>query len=179
MIQHSTDLDQFYTVYGKGSRRPDGTCRDSMSLVFDDGIEYTVSEAVTISKGFPSKDDIKAIHAVKKAFDGEVLARPFRKQEFSGRSDTGPEPLSELLKRLNDAKPGDFTYKGPERKNRTPGEPVKNPRCCNNPPAPPDPPVIGLSYGSGACSSAKSLLHASGQNLPSTVEQLSFLHDLR
>ena len=41
-------------------------------LIFTDGVKYTVHEAVILSKGKLNNDDLRAIHHVKKAFDGEI-----------------------------------------------------------------------------------------------------------
>lgn len=41
-------------------------------MVFSDGVKYTIEEAVQLSKGRLSDDDLMAIHQVKKVFDGEI-----------------------------------------------------------------------------------------------------------
>jgi hypothetical protein len=42
-------------------------------LEFDDGTEYTLREAAIIAKGKPNDDDLRAIHLVKRIFDGVVI----------------------------------------------------------------------------------------------------------
>ena len=46
---------------------------DNCVLIFDDGIRYTTDEAIIISKGVPRNADLRAIHQIKKIFDGEVV----------------------------------------------------------------------------------------------------------
>jgi len=43
---------------------------ESNVIVFSDGVRYTISECLLLSKGRPSDDDIRAVHAIKKIFDG-------------------------------------------------------------------------------------------------------------
>ena len=42
-------------------------------LVFDDGVKYTLKEAVILAKGGAKENDLRAIHKVKAVFFGEVL----------------------------------------------------------------------------------------------------------
>lgn len=57
-------------------------------IVFTDGIKYTIDECIQIAKGKLSDDDIRAIHHVKQAFDGELV---------NGFGETGPEYRSRSL----------------------------------------------------------------------------------
>jgi len=41
-------------------------------LIFTDGVKYTVHEAVLLSKGKLNDHDLRALHHVKKIFDGEI-----------------------------------------------------------------------------------------------------------
>ena len=41
-------------------------------LIFTDGVKYSVHEAILLSKGKLNDHDLRAIHHVKKAFDGEI-----------------------------------------------------------------------------------------------------------
>jgi len=45
-------------------------------LVFEDGISYSISEALSLCDPRLTPEDIQAIHLVKKMFDGEILAQP-------------------------------------------------------------------------------------------------------
>jgi hypothetical protein len=42
-------------------------------LEFDDGTEYALREAVIIAKGKPNDEDLKALHLIKRVFDGVVM----------------------------------------------------------------------------------------------------------
>lgn len=42
-------------------------------LTFDDGVSYTLAESLTLARGNPSPEDIRAVHYVKKLFDGDIL----------------------------------------------------------------------------------------------------------
>ena len=44
-----------------------------MVLIFDDGVKYTLNEALVLSRGGAKKDDVRAIHKVKSAFFGEIV----------------------------------------------------------------------------------------------------------
>lgn len=54
-------LNQSYQFTGNG-------------ILFEDGIEYTIHEAVAIARGDCTDEDIRAIHAVKRIFDGMIIA---------------------------------------------------------------------------------------------------------
>ena len=41
--------------------------------VFDDGVVYTFEEMMHLSERRAAGEDLKAIHIVKKAFDGEII----------------------------------------------------------------------------------------------------------
>jgi hypothetical protein len=95
VAQHSPDLDLHYDF-------------DGFNLRFEDGVSYTLSEAVILAKGRPTRDDVRAVHALKKAFDGVLLPHTQEAGANLALVYTGPEPLSALLKRLNEVRPGDF-----------------------------------------------------------------------
>jgi len=58
-------LDQHYTWDG-----------DNGLLRFDDGIIYDCHEAILLAEGKPCDEDIRAVHAIKKIFDGQLVAPP-------------------------------------------------------------------------------------------------------
>ena len=45
-------------------------------LVFEDGISYSLAEAIALNDPRLTPEDIQAIHLVKRIFDGEILAQP-------------------------------------------------------------------------------------------------------
>jgi len=45
-------------------------------LRFEDGVDYTAAEALSLSRPGIIPADLRAIHRVKKAFDGEILTGP-------------------------------------------------------------------------------------------------------
>ena len=57
-------------------------------LIFTDGVKYTVHEAVLLSKGKLNDDDFRAIHHVKKVFDGEI-------EDCFGRVSFNPLPIDD------------------------------------------------------------------------------------
>jgi hypothetical protein len=75
-VMYSLDLDMHYTVRvdpKHGSEEyPEHGCGSTI-LVFEDGVEYSLAEALHISRDELQTDDIKALHAVKKLFDGQLL----------------------------------------------------------------------------------------------------------
>jgi len=44
-----------------------------MVLIFDDGVKYTLNEALVLSRGGAKKNDLEAIHKVKAVFHGEII----------------------------------------------------------------------------------------------------------
>jgi len=50
---------------------------DGDELVFDDGVRYTVREAMILAKGGAKDEEIRAVHAVKKIFRGVLEEFPF------------------------------------------------------------------------------------------------------
>lgn len=44
------------------------------AMIFEDGVQYTVQEAVLLSKGNCSPLDLQAIHEIKKLFGGSIIA---------------------------------------------------------------------------------------------------------
>lgn len=42
-------------------------------MIFSDGVEYSINEAATMARDRLTDDDIRAIHLVKKLFDGEIV----------------------------------------------------------------------------------------------------------
>ena len=67
MTEHYSEaLHQTYELIGDG-RSPSGV----EGLIFEDGVKYTMLEAVYLSRA--SDADIRALHAIKKAFSGEIL----------------------------------------------------------------------------------------------------------
>jgi hypothetical protein len=46
---------------------------DGQKLTFEDGISYTLAEAVEVAKKARRDEDVRAVHLVKRVFDGEVL----------------------------------------------------------------------------------------------------------
>lgn len=75
-VHHSVDLDMTYTPVWPGQRGPDGRKRRSLALVFEDGTEYTWVEAMTVSHTGGSRDDLRALHAIKRAIGGRILPPP-------------------------------------------------------------------------------------------------------
>jgi len=43
-------------------------------LVFADGIRYTVAEALELARGGAKTGTIRAVHQIKKLFDGEIVS---------------------------------------------------------------------------------------------------------
>jgi len=46
---------------------------DPDGILFEDGVRYTVPEAIAVSRSANHPDDVRAVHLVKKIFDGEIL----------------------------------------------------------------------------------------------------------
>jgi hypothetical protein len=73
------------------------------TLTFEDGVKYTVKEAMTVSKVPGNERDLAALHTVKSIFHGEVIGAgravnrpPFRRDalvspRMSGRGQAVPE----------------------------------------------------------------------------------------
>jgi len=49
------------------------TVQPDASLLFEDGVRYTLSEALMVSRSGAQGDDLAKLHLVKKAFDGEIV----------------------------------------------------------------------------------------------------------
>jgi hypothetical protein len=47
---------------------------DNGLLCFDDGVIYTGYESILLAEGKPDDEDIRAVHAIKKIFDGQLIA---------------------------------------------------------------------------------------------------------
>jgi hypothetical protein len=60
-------------------------------IVFQDGVSYTIEEAVHIARDRLDDDDIQAIHLVKKLFDGEIVVQPGETQKvvYNAKMDDG------------------------------------------------------------------------------------------
>lgn len=73
-VHHSVDLDMTYKVRG----------RKRMRLVFEDGVSYTLEEAllaarladVPPSRRDDAADDLRGLHAIKQAFGGVITGGP-------------------------------------------------------------------------------------------------------
>jgi hypothetical protein len=63
--QYVKALDQYYTWDADNGR-----------LNFDDGIAYTGYEAILLAEGKPCDEDIRAVHTIKKIFDGQLVGAP-------------------------------------------------------------------------------------------------------
>jgi hypothetical protein len=90
-VHHSVELDLTYQV----SDSPEG-----MVLVFEDGVAYTLVDALRISHEELSPVDIRALHKIKKTFDGE-LQPGYTMLGFVGPKVDLPTPKP--LKRLEQA----------------------------------------------------------------------------
>jgi hypothetical protein len=69
-VHHSVDLDLRYALAW-----PDGQAGASseLVLVFEDGIQYTWREALTVSHVGGSREDLRLLHRIKTLFDGQIL----------------------------------------------------------------------------------------------------------
>lgn len=54
-------------------------------LVFDDGTRYTLAEALELSRRRAKGRDIRAVHTIKKVFDGEIVIDRIEAQRKSRR----------------------------------------------------------------------------------------------
>jgi hypothetical protein len=70
---------------------------DGETLQFEDGIEYTMKEALLLSSGDPIKSEVLAVHRTKKLFNGEIIG--FSKAEKTVLPSAHPsrEPSSVYL----------------------------------------------------------------------------------
>lgn len=68
-------------------------CPETGTLTFTDGVKYTIDEAVQLSKGKLSDDDLMAIHQIKKMFDGEI-ENIFRRDPLPEHVGEVPGPVS-------------------------------------------------------------------------------------
>jgi hypothetical protein len=94
-------------------------------LVFEDGISYSLAEAIALNDPRLTPEDIQAIHLVKKMFDGEILAQPgeihrficngivepFRGPRAESRGETAL-PAKSLDELANEMGPPPFLNKG-------------------------------------------------------------------
>jgi hypothetical protein len=97
---HSPDLDLYYEPKMRGK---------TLHLVFEDGVDYSFSEAMMIAQEQIAGEDLVALHAVKKALDGVLLpgagtppAAVYRQRLYSAVTrpadpDTKP-PVTEAVK---------------------------------------------------------------------------------
>ncbi len=73
---YSLDLDLAYTTRVEpkhGSEEyPEHGC-GALVLCFEDGVEYGLDEALQIAREEIRDDDLRALHAVKKTFGGQLL----------------------------------------------------------------------------------------------------------
>lgn len=78
-------------------------------LVFEDGVKYTLAEAVYLSKRRASDKEIDAIHKVKQVFGGEIIcrgtARRARTVSVPIADDQMPEPPPVPVVRTVEGKP--------------------------------------------------------------------------
>jgi hypothetical protein len=76
-VHHSVDLDLWYVPRMRGK---------TLFLVFEDGVEYSIREALHISREEIGGADLRAVHAIKKVFGGRLLPdRGFLPQTAKGR----------------------------------------------------------------------------------------------
>lgn len=91
LAQHSTDLDLEYEAVWPGQPFPDHAGRKGkarqLCLAFEDGTVYTWQEAVTVAQVGGSRDDLRALHALKRAIDGQIL--PVSRAVSAGRQQAG------------------------------------------------------------------------------------------
>jgi hypothetical protein len=66
-VHHSVDLDLYYSPVA-----PQGGGR-GMEILFEDGVRYTMTEALHISRDELQGDDLRALHLVKRITDGQLL----------------------------------------------------------------------------------------------------------
>lgn len=50
-----------------------GYVLDPDGIIFDDGVRYTLPEAMEVSRTARTDDDVRAVHLVKKVFDGDII----------------------------------------------------------------------------------------------------------
>ena len=105
MNNYVEDLDLNYRVHA-----------NRKVLEFEDGVEYTLDEALILSKGRAAGDDLKAIHLAKKVFDGELVTR--RKEDEYDWKDLEST-------RIADRSAGRFTAKANEKPQKTSDTRVK------------------------------------------------------
>jgi len=55
------------------------------NVEFSDGVIYTLDETLELARKGAVGQDLKAVHEVKKAFDGELLTAPIREECSSCR----------------------------------------------------------------------------------------------
>lgn len=63
-VWHSVDLDLWYRPRQRGR---------TTFLVFEDGVEYSLRESLQIAQEEIEGDDLRALHAIKKAIGGTLM----------------------------------------------------------------------------------------------------------
>lgn len=69
-------------------------------LVFEDGIGYSLAEAITLNDPRLTAEDIQAIHLVKRIFDGEIQSQPGAVRQFVYNSVKADKTLDELANEM-------------------------------------------------------------------------------
>jgi len=69
-------------------------------LVFEDGISYSIAEAIALNDPRLTPEDIQAIHLVKRIFDGEILAQPGEIHRFIYNAELTSKSLDELANEM-------------------------------------------------------------------------------
>lgn len=96
-VHHSVDLDLWYKPRMRGK---------TLFLVFEDGVEYSIREALHISREEIGGGDLRALHAIKKAIGGRLLPdhgmRPSTAKERN-RAVVIPSQAGQSLKRIERA----------------------------------------------------------------------------
>lgn len=102
-VYHSTDLDLEYVPYQPGQPTPEGDRRKCLRLRFDDGGLWSIGEALFASWEGLEGDDLRAIHRVKRIFDGELQTQAgVRYVQTEGRQ--RQSAAKRLIKRLKPLK---------------------------------------------------------------------------
>jgi len=50
-----------------------GYTLDPGGILFEDGVRYTLPEAMEVSRTASCADDVRAVHLIKKRFDGRII----------------------------------------------------------------------------------------------------------